>query len=99
MASFVGGSLVLVAVSLHPVSHSLSEDYSPLHSLCRFFRENSGPMHNIGKHALFPFLTDTGRLFELFEAERLHAYLCRRYEFEYKRKRPVNRTYCWRSEI
>lgn len=53
----------------------LSEDYQPLHSLCRFFLEHSGPEHERGERTMLPFLINMGRLFELFVAEWLHRNL------------------------
>jgi 5-methylcytosine-specific restriction enzyme subunit McrC len=49
--------------------HRLNEDYQPLHALCRFFLEQSGPSHQIGDRTMIPFLIDMDRLFELFVAE------------------------------
>lgn len=51
--------------------HRLNEDYQPLHALCRFFLEQSGPSHQIGDRTMIPFLIDMNRLFELFVAEWL----------------------------
>jgi 5-methylcytosine-specific restriction enzyme subunit McrC len=53
----------------------LNQDYSGMHSLCRFFLENSGPKLEIGTHAMIPFLVNTARLFELFVAEWLIAHM------------------------
>jgi 5-methylcytosine-specific restriction enzyme subunit McrC len=53
----------------------LNDDYLPLHALCRFFLENSGPTHEIGDHPMLPFLVDMARLYELFVAEWLAAHL------------------------
>ncbi len=51
----------------------LNEDYRPLHALCRFFLENSGPSHERGDRTMLPFLVDMDRLYELFIAEWLKA--------------------------
>jgi len=52
----------------------LNDDYRPLHALCRFFLEHSGPSHEIGDRTMLPFLVDMARLFELFVAEWLKAH-------------------------
>ncbi len=52
----------------------LNNDYRPLHALCRFFLEQSGPGHQLGKRAMLPFLVDMARLFELFVAEWLSTH-------------------------
>jgi 5-methylcytosine-specific restriction enzyme subunit McrC len=46
----------------------LNADYEPMHALCRFFLENSGPTHERGDRSMFPFLVDMSRLYELFVA-------------------------------
>ena len=51
----------------------LNEDYQPMHALCRFFLEQSGPSHRIGGRTMVPFLVDMARLYELFVAEWLKA--------------------------
>jgi 5-methylcytosine-specific restriction enzyme subunit McrC len=53
----------------------LNSDYQPLHALCRFFLEHSGPGHQIGKHTFLPFLVNMARLYELFVAEWLKQHL------------------------
>lgn len=55
----------------------LNEDYEPLHGLCRFFLEHSGPQLESGDRAMLPFLIDMNRLFELFVAEWLRTHLPR----------------------
>ncbi|MDQ3815977.1 MAG: McrC family protein [Armatimonadota bacterium] len=55
--------------------HRLNEDYRPLHALCRFFLEHTGPHHKRGDHAMLPFLVNMERLFEMFVAEWLKAHL------------------------
>ena len=51
----------------------LNEDYQPMHALCRFFLEQSGPSHRVGDRTMIPFLVDMARLYELFVAEWLKA--------------------------
>lgn len=53
----------------------LNADYQPLHALCRFFLEHTGPAHTAGDHTLAPFLIPMPRLFELFVAEWLRQHL------------------------
>lgn len=55
--------------------HRLNEDYQPLHALCRFFLENTGPSHEKGDRTMLPFLIDMAKLYELFVAEWLEAHL------------------------
>jgi len=57
------------------VYNRLNDDYRPMHALCRFFLEHSGPTHEMGDRVIIPFLVNMGRLFELFVAEWLRAYL------------------------
>ena len=53
----------------------LNQDYQPLHALCRFFLEQSGPTHQEGDHLLLPFLLDMATLFERFAAAWLQHHL------------------------
>jgi 5-methylcytosine-specific restriction enzyme subunit McrC len=53
----------------------LNDDYHPMHALCRFFLEHSGPTHEVGDRTIMPFLVNMARLFELFVAEWLRAHL------------------------
>lgn len=53
----------------------LNEDYRPLHALCRFFLEHTGPGHQLGERPMLPFLVNMARLYELFVAEWLRAHL------------------------
>jgi 5-methylcytosine-specific restriction enzyme subunit McrC len=53
----------------------LNGDYEVLHGLCRFFLEQSGPLHSSGDHTMFPFLIDMAHLYELFVAEWLREHL------------------------
>lgn len=53
----------------------LNDDYQPLHALCRFFLEHSGPRHERGDYTMLPFLINMERLYELFVAEWLKAQL------------------------
>lgn len=53
----------------------LNDNYQPMHALCRFFLEQSGPGHQLGDRTMLPFLVDMARLYELFVAEWLTAHL------------------------
>jgi 5-methylcytosine-specific restriction enzyme subunit McrC len=53
----------------------LNDDYQPLHALCRFFLEHSGPGHEFGDRKMLPFLVNMERLYELFVAEWLKSHL------------------------
>jgi 5-methylcytosine-specific restriction enzyme subunit McrC len=53
----------------------LNEDYQPMHALCRFFLEHSGPLIEAGEHRMLPFLVDMERLYEVFVAEWLRLHL------------------------
>lgn len=55
--------------------HRLNADYQPLHALCRFFLEQSGPGHLLGDRTMLPFLVDMAPLYELFVAEWLKQHL------------------------
>ena len=53
----------------------LNGDYEVLHGLCRFFLEQSSPLHAAGENTMFPFLIDMAHLYELFVAEWLRKNL------------------------
>jgi len=53
----------------------LNDDYEPMHGLCRFLLENTGPTHQTGDHTMIPFVVNMAQLFELFVAEWLRAHL------------------------
>jgi 5-methylcytosine-specific restriction enzyme subunit McrC len=53
----------------------LNLDYGPMHGLCRFFLEHTGPSFVYGDHVMVPFKIDMARLYELFVAEWLRAHL------------------------
>ncbi len=60
----------------------LSDDYRPLHMLCRFFLENTGPTHDAGDRAMIPFLVNMNWLFEKFVAEWMKKHLPARFELK-----------------
>jgi 5-methylcytosine-specific restriction enzyme subunit McrC len=53
----------------------LNDDYHPLHALCRFFLEHTGPTLGSGDKTMVPFLVNMERLFELFVAQWLKKHL------------------------
>lgn len=69
----------------------LNEDYRPLHALCRFFLENSGPSHEVGDRRMLPFLVDMARLYELFVAEWLREHLPPRWRLETQEHMTISR--------
>ena len=55
--------------------HRLNQDYRPLHALCRFFLEHSGPALTAGQREFLPFAIHLPTLFEEFAASWLRAHL------------------------
>src|ERR1043166_812319 len=53
--------------------HRLNNDYSPMHGLCRFILEHTGPSIDPGDRSFIPFELNMRNLFELFVAEWLRA--------------------------
>ena len=58
----------------------LNQDYEPMHALCRFFLDHTGPTHDFGDRRMLPFLVDMAKLFEKFVAVWLRQNLPSRYE-------------------
>jgi 5-methylcytosine-specific restriction enzyme subunit McrC len=52
----------------------LNDDYGPLHGLCRFILEQSGPDTGGGDRTFIPFVLNMPSLFEAFVAEWLRQY-------------------------
>lgn len=71
------GTVTLTSYSapdcINRIYNRLNDDYQPLHALCRFFLEQSGPCHDMGDRKMLPFLVNMARLYELFVAEWLKA--------------------------
>jgi 5-methylcytosine-specific restriction enzyme subunit McrC len=67
----------------------LNDDYRPLHALCRFFLEHSGPGHHSGDHLALPFLVNMARLYEEFVAQWLKAHLPRRLSLRIQQPIPI----------
>ncbi len=64
----------------------LNHDYRPLHGLCRFFLEATGPTHQTGDATMVPFLVNMESLFELFVAEWLGNHLPKEYSLAAQEK-------------
>jgi 5-methylcytosine-specific restriction enzyme subunit McrC len=60
---------------VHRFYDRLNEDYRPMHALCRFFLEQSGPTLEGGDHSLLPFTLHMPTLFEAFVARWLQRHL------------------------
>lgn len=55
--------------------HRLNDDYRPMHGLCRFFLEHTGPSVEVGEHEFIPFVLNMPNLFESFVAKWLQIHL------------------------
>lgn len=62
--------------------HRLNEDYRPLHGLCRFFLEHTGPTNRPGDKSMLPFLINMALLFERFVAAWLKCHLPKKYRLK-----------------
>jgi 5-methylcytosine-specific restriction enzyme subunit McrC len=51
----------------------LNDDYEPMHGLCRFFLEKTGPCQGRGNRKMLPFVISMHQLFEEFVAKWLGA--------------------------
>ncbi len=60
----------------------LNNDYEPMHALCRFFLENTGPSYQVGDRKMVPFIVKMDQLFEKFVAEWLRVHLPENYRLE-----------------
>lgn len=63
------------SVCANRLYNRLNHDYEPLHALCRFFLEHTGPTHQLGDRRMLPILVNVERLFELFVVEWLKKHL------------------------
>jgi 5-methylcytosine-specific restriction enzyme subunit McrC len=77
----------------------LNEDYEPLHALCRFFLENTGPSHDVGDRKMLPFLVNMDRLYELFVAEWLRVHLPSQWSIEPKERVYIGADQNWYFEV
>ena len=66
---------VLPRDCVHRFYDRLNQDYQPMHALCRFFLEQSGPTLDGGDHSLLPFTLHMPTLFEAFVARWLQRHL------------------------
>ncbi|MCK5132826.1 MAG: restriction endonuclease [Candidatus Sabulitectum sp.] len=51
----------------------LNDDYEPMHGLCRFFLERTGPSQGVSNRRMLPFVISMHQLFEEFVAKWLAA--------------------------
>jgi 5-methylcytosine-specific restriction enzyme subunit McrC len=77
----------------------LNEDYRPLHSLCRFFLENTGSSHERGENTMLPFLVDMARLYELFVAEWLKAHLPQDLILKFQERVNIGKTLHFKTDL
>ena len=75
MSNSVGLRLFSGADCVGRLYNRLNGDYQPMHGLCRFFLDNTGPTHEHGENTMLPFLVDMAKLFETFVAEWLRKHL------------------------
>jgi 5-methylcytosine-specific restriction enzyme subunit McrC len=73
----LAGTITLEQYSPHDcinrLYHRLNDDYAPMHGLCRFILEHTGPAILPGDQTFIPFALNMPQLFELFVAEWLCA--------------------------
>jgi len=81
------------------VYHRLNEDYRPMHALCRFFLEHSGPSHSPGPYPMLPFLVDMARLYELFVAEWLKTHLPPHLDLKAQERVDLGQSSAWQFQI
>lgn len=67
----------------------LNGDYAPLHGLCAFFLEHSGPSHLLGDRPAIPFLVDMARLYERFVAAWLQQNLGAQWRLQIQETHPI----------
>ena len=96
----------LVTLTPHPAKaylgrlyNRLNDDYQPLHALCRFFLEQSGPSHQVGERTMLPFLVNMARLYELFVAEWLEAHLPPGFNLKVQEKVDIGKANALRFDI
>lgn len=75
LAGFCSPKPILASQCRNRIYHRLNADYEPLHALCAFFLENTGPSHERGNHKMLPILVNMDRLFERFVAEWLKRHI------------------------
>lgn len=80
------------ATCLNRLYTRLNDDYRPMHALCRFFLEQSGPGHRLGDHTMLPFLVDMAHLYERFVAKWLKAHLPSELQLEVQERVNIGET-------
>lgn len=79
--------------------HRLNQDYQSMHTLCRFFLEQTGPSHQPGSQQMLPFLIDMARLYEMFVAEWLKSHLPSSFSLKAKERVDISRPNSLHFEI
>jgi 5-methylcytosine-specific restriction enzyme subunit McrC len=81
--------------------HRLNDDYKPMHGLCRFLIEQTGPGTNVGNYDFLPFSLDMPKLFEEFVAEWLNKNLSEnlRVETQYRVQLNANADLSFRIDL
>jgi len=69
--------------------HRQNQDYQPMHALCRFFLEHSGPALGAGDREFVPFMVYMPGLFETFVAEWLKVHLEQGFDLQIQRRLPL----------
>jgi 5-methylcytosine-specific restriction enzyme subunit McrC len=67
----------------------LNQDYAPLHALCAFFLEHSGPSHLLGDRPALPFVVEMARLYERFVATWLQQNLDTQWRLQIQETHPI----------
>ncbi len=99
-----GGAAALLPVTPQQCAdrlyHRLNNDYQPLHALCRFFLEHSGPALGRGDHRLIAFMIYMPGLFEAFVAQWLRRHLPKVYhlDVQYRAELEGNRRLAFRMD-
>jgi 5-methylcytosine-specific restriction enzyme subunit McrC len=68
-------SRIPASACINRLYNRLNGDYHPMHILCRFFLEQTGPTHEEGDRSILPFLVNMNALFERFVTRWLQAHL------------------------
>lgn len=79
LQGFVTGVPMSAEKCVNRLYNRLNNDYEPLHALCRFFLDHTGPSHLPGDRKMLPILVNMERLFELFVFQWLKRHVPARY--------------------
>jgi len=71
--------------------YRLNTDYQPMHALCHFFLDQTGPSHTSGDYSMLPFLINMARLYELFVAQWLKVNLPPGFEIKAQEKVDIDK--------